>query len=296
MVNKMAQSEYRFKQISFNELPKFSEWPERLLSPELLQFKPKTTEEVTREFEHEKWGKLLEQVTLTPSTNVRQLEELSSDFNSRIPCIIDGDFALGTGLEVLDYQIGLIHSVIKPHLGEASALVELGAGFGSKILGMAERFDLGTIPLVAAEYTASGVKLIKRAAQSSGIEISVGRCDFRSASIDPHLVPEGAIIFTSYAAHYVPTYTSQFINHLIDMKPKVIIHFEPFYEHYALDNIHGLMCRRYVEVNDYTQNLGAMLDEGEHGGFVRITKVRKNIFGDNPFLPASIVEWVPVQN
>ena len=145
-MNETMQPEYGFKPILFNELPNFSKWPERLLSPELLQLKPKTTEEVTREFEHEKWGKLLEQVPHASDANVKKLEELSSDFSSKIPCIIDGDFALGTGLEVLDYQIGLIHSVIKPHLGEASALVELGAGFGSKILGMAERFDLGTTP------------------------------------------------------------------------------------------------------------------------------------------------------
>ena len=83
----MMQPEYGFKPILFNELPNFSKWPERLLFPELLQLKPKTTEEVTREFEHEKWGKLLEQVPYASDVNVKKLEELSSDFSSKIPCI-----------------------------------------------------------------------------------------------------------------------------------------------------------------------------------------------------------------
>ncbi len=295
-MNKTVQSKYEFKQISFNELANFSEWPKLLLSPELLQLKPKTSEEVTREFEYEKWGKLLGEAAQVSIMNIKQLEELSSDFNSKIPCVIDGDFVLGNGLEVLNYQIELMHSVIKPHLSGASALVELGAGFGSKILGMAERFDLRSTPLVAAEYTASGAKLIKSVAQSSGIKVNVGRCDFRNASVDPLLVPEGAVIFTSYAAHYVPSYTGQFIKYLTDMKPKVVIHFEPFYEHYAMDNIHGLMCRRYVEVNDYTQNLGTVLSEGGRAGLVQIINTQRNVFGDNPFLPISIVEWVSTCN
>ena len=44
------------KVVTLNDLPRFSPWPARLLGIDKWDQRQKTPEEVTREFEHDKWG------------------------------------------------------------------------------------------------------------------------------------------------------------------------------------------------------------------------------------------------
>ena len=103
-------------------------------------------------------------------------------------------------------------------------------------------------------------------------------------------IPENAIIFTSYSVHYVPWLHVDFLDFLADFKPRAVIHFEPCYEYYPKESLHGLMCRRYVELNDYNRNLATLVESRRELDKASL-RVRKNMLGSNPFLPASVIEW-----
>ena len=122
--------------------------------------------------------------------------------------------------------------------------------------------------------------------------MSVGYCDFRKLEVTGISIPENALIFTSYALHYVPKLSTDLIAFLCQFKPRAVVHFEPCYENYPEDSLHGLMCRRYVEVNDYTRNLVSVIEFGRRREGIRI-RALQNLFGSNPFLPISIIEWTP---
>ena len=53
-------------QFDIDDLPRLSPWPARLLGLEPWEQRHKTPEDITREYEHEKWGPLL--------TKVREIE------------------------------------------------------------------------------------------------------------------------------------------------------------------------------------------------------------------------------
>ena len=164
----------------------------------------------------------------------------------------------------------------------ASALVELGAGYGSKILNLAQREKFSKLPIYAAEYTQSGCDLISLLAKSINKKVSVGHCDLETLSIGDMDIPENAIIFTSYAVHYVPELSNDFCEFLCELKPQVVIHFEPCYEHYSLNTLHGLMCRRYVEINGYTRNIVSALEYGKKKVGISL-QMKKNLIGNKPF-------------
>ena len=55
-------------------------------------------------------------------------------------------FFLGTGKEVFDLHIDLYKEFLKDHLEDVSCLVELGAGYGSKILNLSQHNEFKHLP------------------------------------------------------------------------------------------------------------------------------------------------------
>jgi hypothetical protein len=148
--------------------------------------------------------------------------------------------------------------------------------------------------LLAGEYTENGRKLLSLLGKSLSRPVSVGGCDFWNLQIDDLAIPEGAVIFTSYALHYVPELSRRLVDFLCSLRPKAVVHFEPCYEHYSLETLHGLMCRRYVELNDYTVNLAGVIEAGCRSRDIAV-RTRPNVLGGNPFLPISVIEWMPAK-
>ena len=280
--------------LSLDDLPRYSEWPARLLGLEAYPVRYKGETDVRREYEVDKWGTLLRQVRALDAPTVLDVEAVFVDLDAELPCYEDGTLFMGTERTMLDKHLGLYEATLRPYLDNASALVELGAGYGSKLLGLCGREGFADLPLYAGEYTSTGRELIELVSRSSLREIKVGHCDFRNMRIEGLHVPENAVIFTSYATHYVPMLAAGFIDFLAALKPRAVIHFEPCYEHFDGPTLHGLMCRRYVELNDYNRNLASLVEEHRAAGRIS-TRVQRNVLGSNPFLPLSIIEWTAQQ-
>jgi hypothetical protein len=289
----MNNSTHGRNPINLEDLPKFTEWPKRLLALELLAVKYKTEKEVLREFNQDKWGQLLKQVRAMNHPTLVDIELGLIDFYTLIPYYEGGKFYLANERQLLDMHLDLFADVLMPHVEGASCLVELGAGYGSKLLSIGQREGFSNLPLFAGEYTQNGRELISILAESLNMPITVGYCDFREMKIDGLNIPENALIFTSYAAHYVPELSKDFVGFLAKLNPRAVVHFEPCYEYYAMDSLHGMMCRRYMELNDYTRNLASIIEASHSRGEISL-RTRKNVLGSNPFLPISIVEWAPL--
>ena len=77
------------------------------------------------------------------------------------------------------------------------------------------------------------------------------------------------------------------------LRPAAVFHFEPCFEHYSSQTVHGLLCRRYVQMNDYNQNLIKLLHSQEEQGTLDIIEERPAVMGANPLLPISVLGWKP---
>ena len=277
---------------SLNELPKFSSWPARLLGLEPWQTKPKSPEEIEREFGREKWGALLEKFRQNPESRLDDVDRWSAGDQTTTLASVDEHIVEMTPEESHDAYIAFIADALEPHL-PASALVELGCGYGSVILGLARKAAFQDLPYFAADFTSTGVELAHRIAGNESIKLATGSADLRGSPITNLEIPDGAVIYTAYAAQYVDPLEETFVEGLMSLRPKVVVHVEPVYEHCDPTTLLGLLRQRYIEANGYNRNLSTILHDHEAKGSLEIIRDSSPGFGPNPLLAASVIAWVP---
>jgi hypothetical protein len=281
------------KKISLNDLSKYSDWPKRIIRCEEFEKKYKTSEEVTREYNLDKWGELLEKLKNTEGT-LKESIDLSFDKCADIPVLIDNELTLLSQFSTFERYITLIADTLQKHSPIAN-LVELGAGSGNIILSLAKHNFFKNAGFYAGEYAENGINLIKMIAEKEKIDIKVGKCDFTKSRIIDIGFPNNSVVFTSFSIVCIPKLGSAFLDYMLDLKPSLVIHFEPCYDYYNIDTVLGLMQKRYIELNDYNTDLVSVLNKGQKENKIKILDVRKNVFGANPFLPASVITWKPYQ-
>lgn len=279
---------------TLDDLPRFSPWPARLLGHEPWKPKQKTPEEITREYETEKWGPLLERVKASgASVRVNQVDAWMLGSAPDVLCATnDGKWELMPALKAHLRHLDLVERELKRYW-PATALVELGCGYGSVILSLAKRLGLKGQPVLAGEYTESGVALVKLLAQSQGMAIDAQPCDFLRQPMTKLPVPPGALIFTSYATSTIPMLPAGFIDSLAAWQPRAVVHFEPCYEHCPPETLLGLLRKQYIKANDYNRNLLTELRGAQKRGKIEIINEQAAVFGMNALFPASIIAWRP---
>jgi hypothetical protein len=279
--------------VGLDDLPRYSAWPARLLGLEPWQPKRKTRDEVLREFDREKWGSLLDQAqrASTPPT----LEDVVLWSLEGIPPSL---VSVGDRWEVLSAAesrtryIEVVASELRKY-APASALLELGAGFGSVLFALARQEPFSKMSICGGELTESGRALLALIAKGAGLDWTLGLSDLGAARVLDVAVPEQAIVFTSYAVHYLQEVTGELFAALASLKPRVVVHFEPCFEHCDETSLLGLLRRRYIEVNDYNRNFVHALLAEERKGTLRVIEQRPAVFGGNPLLAASVLAWEP---
>jgi len=278
--------------ISWNELPKFSTWPERLLDP-ALESRQKNAAELSREYEQEKWGPLLEALRGEDSGGLHLADDLTFRDCPPQPCWDHGVLRILPALEAFDvYRTLVMGKLSAPRPGQA--LVELGAGYGAILLWLKQQQDWRETPIFAGEFTASGQELAGLIAEREGLAVTTGWCDFFDPRLTDLPVPESSLIFTSFAMACVPELSDRFVDGMLEFRPSRVWHFEPIREHFDRGTLTGLMQERYLAANDYNRNLLAVLKRREAEGCIRIVSEEKCFFGLNPLIPLSSVAWEPV--
>ena len=277
--------------IEFGDLPKYSAWPAILLGLQDFEPKKKTPAEVMREFEAEKWSSVLAAVKGDSSLRVSDLDSLRLA-SPELALAESGSFYLASAMDAFHAQFGHQVRSISRFMPQ-DAIVELGAGYGSILIRMALLKEFKRCSFYAAEYTRSGKSALDILAARSGVSVSTGFCDFRTLQLSELAIPPNAIIYTSYAMHYVDPLPTDFPRYFAAMRPACVIHFEPCYEHCDSSTIYGMMCKRYIEINGYNRNLLSILRESRDKGEIDFLAEEVQVMGANPFLPMSIIAWKP---
>ena len=282
------------REISLNELPLYSPWPARILGADPWTPATKTSQEIEREYEGEKWGPLLARYIEEGGTADVETVDRWLLGEQLLPAWIDDAIRLTPAIEAHERYLDLVAKAIGRFL-PTSLLVELGAGYGSAMFGVARRLSLSGRRLAGYDFTASGPLLLGSLAERMDIAVDTGHCDFTSSKVLTEDVPQGAVFFTSHALMCVPRLDSHLISQLVSLRPKAVVLFDVCYEHSNGDTLLDLMRRRYIELNDYNRNLLSLLKNAESSGEIEILHEEAHIFGMHALLPVSLVIWKPTQ-
>lgn len=283
-------------EFTVDDLARYSLWPARLLGLSPWETRTKTPLEIEREFGTEKWGKLLQRATASAGdTRLDTVNEWSREGAASTLVSVGKDLVEMTPRESHTAYLNFIAKQLEAYL-PATALVELGCGYGSVILDLARRPGFSQLPLFAADFTTSGPALASIIAEAEGIQLTTGSCDLSRNPVTDMPVPAGALVFTAYAAQYVEELSAGFIGGLAALRPKAVVHIEPVLEHCDTRTVLGLLRRRYIEANGYNRNLVTVLQEEAARGGIRLLQEKLPAFGPNPLLAASVIAWVPEED
>ena len=282
------------QKIKFNDIPKYTNLTFDLIYQKKIKRNTKTS--VLREYNNEKWQEIINKFQNKSFISFEEIIFAETKKNDKKLFYKKNEgFIFAKNEYIVKSHLDLYQSILEKYTNNASGLVELGAGFGAKLIDLSRRDSFKNIDLYAGELTASGQYLINYFSNKLNIKINTQFYDFRSSSFKNFKIPENCVIFTSYALCYVPILSKKIIRNIINLKPKAIVFFEPCYEHHDQETVHGLYCRKYIEVNDYIKNLHSIINEFINEGSVNV-KINKNVIGSNPFLPISIIEIQPIYN
>ena len=122
-------------------------------------------------------------------------------------------------------------------------------------------------------------------------KIKYNICDFYNQKKIGVRVPKNSLIFTSYSLHYKKKLNDNFLKLIISLKPKLVIHFEPVFEHIIEKTKDNRKIKEYFLKNDYSLNFLSILTKYEKLKKIKIIFEKKQVFGVNKLLPFSIIIW-----
>ncbi len=284
------------REVNLNDLPKYSPWPERILGLSEWKREERTSEDIEREYEKETYLPFVKM--LSENTNIKTSHDLCAEFykgreNGNI-CVIEDRFKQLSWEEAFLVENAIIANCLKQHL-PAPAIVDLGAGPGSTVLALASMPEFANIQMYALEKMQSARKVIKILAERNNINLNVGECDLSSDRLTTENIPEGSILFINIVISVITRSTQKIIETILQYKPKIVFHFEPFYGCNDLKTLYGQFCAKYMEINKYNMIFDSELKELD-GKILDIVYEKKNYFGNNPFFPKSIIAWKPRNN
>ena len=227
-------------------------------------------------------------------TSINHVDKIYNNFEKKIIYFDNNKFYKDFTKNVIHQYHQIFIKTISKYLlqNENNNIVELGSGYGSKIMNIANYLNkyYNNINYHAGEFSSNGRKIINRISNDSKLNINIFNFNFLDINTYKS-IPTNSIIFTSYSVHYIKKLNNNFINFLQSTDPKIIINFEPLFESHKINSKYANMCRNYISYNGYCVNQLSFLKNKHKLNKIKIISLKKNIFGSNPFFPISEIIW-----
>jgi hypothetical protein len=278
------------QEIPLDDLPRWTNWPARMLGLESFVSPVRTTDKIAQEYGHEKWQFALDAFEKSgrtlDATALRQMYYNLGGDGLRA-AVYRGKLVAARAPTIMQWYDDLLAEWMGPAIDKARTVVELGAGFGHVLWSLRQRFP-GKL-YRGGEYTDSAVQL-GNLLFAKHPDISVEHVNFYDSDYAVLDDAEGpVVVLTSQAIEQIPDCRC-IIDTLARHKSKIaaVFHIEPAYDLQEPTTLIGQMRRRYLEINDYNRNLFGTLTSRPD---VRIVRLEKDVIGWNPFNCLGMGHW-----
>ena len=145
--------------ITLNDLPKYSEWISKIVGLSPVKKYQKTPENVKKEFNQEKWGAYLLEYIKNSDWTLRDLDDYILR-NEMTIFFRRNEFEYINSLEAQKRLVEKYKNILSKYILDATALVEMGAGYGSIFFKLIKDSIFQNMDYYASEYTKSGYELM----------------------------------------------------------------------------------------------------------------------------------------
>jgi hypothetical protein len=250
----------------------------------------RTGDVVDSEYNSGEWDRVLNQRawlgrTLEEFLIGQKTEPRLAKVDDRIVRIITSDY--------YRYRISALSELIARHAGDATSLLELGAGYGANLFSLSldphwtrlRGFDIAPNGIEAGRQIASHFKLDDR--------VSFDRIDLTDTS-DPRFSElAGGTVFTYFCIEQVPYAVEAVIDNIIRAKPARVVNIEPGIDMLDLARPRDFTSHVYIRSMDYQTRLFKLLDALDAQGRIRILARERMAFAPTLHNDGLLYAWEP---
>lgn len=261
--------------------------------PKKNKIRHKNLREVNREFNKEEWKDLYNKIIKNNYNYIQQVDNQYNNLNKQSYFYLKKNFYKKNNKFIINKYIKFYSNTIKKYLdkNKKNNLVELGSGYGSKIINLyyvlKNNYDINYF---AGELSFNGRKITNYLSTNDNLKIKSFKFNFLDKNTYSK-IPLNSIVFTSYSMHYMHKLDRNLFSNLKKRKPIIIINFEPLYEIHNSRTLYGKLCKNYIISNGYCINQYSLMKEKKENKEIKILNINKNFFGSNPLLPLSEIVW-----
>lgn len=285
---KISNRTEKFKKISVDQLPSYTNWPQILINSQKDVLYSKTKDNIFREYESDKWGAIYQEIK-NKSFSVDDVDEMQfKDPGNDMACSVGEGLFAAPPLQVKLLLVDIIDEAISEVVAEGDNIIELGAGTGSIILRLAKMDKYKASKFYAADFSNSSLNIISHLAAHDDVNVNLQLLDFNSEIFDIS-IPKNSIVYISFALCLIENINLNFWRKLMAFSPKAIIIAEPIFDFYEDRTILGLLQRRYYLANQYSTDIYSSIIESTLANIFKVKKITKNVIGINPLIPVSLI-------
>jgi len=181
--------------------------------------------------------------------------------------------------------------LFKTYFNDVNNCYEFGCGTGFNLVALAKLYP--KMKLYGLDFVKSSYDLVNEIAKAHHLNLS-GHL-FNMIEPDAHLrIKFNSGVFTIGAIEQLRGKFHDFIEYLIQNKPKVVIFTEPMVELYDIERLEDYLAYKFQEKRGYTRNLLPYLKKLEKQGRVKIEKIQRLYFGSLFMEGYNLIVWRPV--
>lgn len=168
---------------------------------------------------------------------------------------------------------------------------EFGCGTGFNLMVLSKLFP--NLKLYGSDFVKSSVELVNKIAEIYSLNLEGFIFDMIKPDKNLAIKPNSGV-FTIGAVEQLGGKFHDFIEYLIENKPKIVMHTEPAVELYDINKLEDYLAYKFQEKRGYTKGLLSHLEKLEEQGRVKIEKIKRLYFGSLFMEGYNLIVWRPV--
>lgn len=252
----------------------------------------RTHDIVDAEYNAGEWGRILSERAWLREPS---LEDFLVGHNSASRLAkVDGQIVRISTSDYYRYRLVALSQLISRLAGDATSLLELGAGFGYNLFSLS--LDARWTRLRGLDIAPNGIEAGRQIAGHFGLDgrISFGRIDLTDPADPAFRELEGATILTYFCIEQIPHAVESVVGHILKARPARVINIEPAVDMLDLSSPRDIASRIYIRSMDYQTRLWTLLDELDREGRIRVTARERMNFAPTLHNDGLLYAWEPL--
>ncbi len=253
----------------------------------------KSNQSLIREFDNDKWGKMLKLFKNCSNRKLEYLEKIEDGEEDKFVFYKNKYYRVDPSFLRKYIKSLLIKSVKRlSNIESIDHIVELGSGYGSKLLSIAlSSRKLSKKKYIALDISNSALELINSLFNEKNINLQTKLFNYRDELITSLKLPNPSLLITSYGLHYKKEFTLLDIKNFISSGFVAGIHFEPCSD--LIENLNNKLYSslsiKYMIYNDYTLNISSPFIKAHEERLINL-KISSQCLGVG-LLPGNLITW-----